>query len=418
MTAALPEEKVVVAQKPARLVGLDGLRGILALCIIITHVTGALSPKVLAETRVDLLGQGVVVFFALSGFLIYRPFMSRIIDGRPQPRLSQYARLRVFRIFPAYLVIFLVANFALHAVFLTNAVVSSQPRTDDGTGVITAPLNLLAQLTLVQNYIPQLLQTGINASWTLTAEIAFYALLPFVSRGAARLRTRTPAHPYRAALIPALVLVGVGVVTRIVLTAVAVAHPALTLDDLEWGPTGFAVLSRSILTWCDAFGLGMIAAVIIAAVRAGVLTRIGRLSVRQAALIAFVIGLLGAAAGILTFEKFIGTAVGFSALALIVLLIAPTPTRDIPRLSRVVDWAPLRYLGTISLSIYLWHYPVLLVFTRLHLEGQDVLAGAAWNFIAISVITVTLASVTYWLIERPALTWRPRSERAEAGFSA
>jgi peptidoglycan/LPS O-acetylase OafA/YrhL len=418
MTAALPEEKVVVANKPARLVGLDGLRGILALCIIITHVTGALSPKVLAETRVDLLGQAVVVFFALSGFLIYRPFMSRIIDGRPQPGLRTYFRLRVFRIFPAYLVIFLIANFALHAVFLTNAVISSQPRTDEGTGVITAPLNLLAQLTLVQNYIPSLLQTGINASWTLTAEIAFYALLPFVSMGAARLRTRTPAHPYRAALAPAVVLVVVGILVRTLGTIIAATHPHLSLDEIEWGPTGIAVLSRSILTWCDAFGLGMIAAVVIAAVRAGELARIGRLTVRQAGVIAFGIGLVGAAVAILTFEKFIGTAVAFSALALIVLLIAPTPTREVPRLSRAVDWAPLRYLGTISLSIYLWHYPVLLLFTRLHLEGADTLGGAAWNFVAISVATVALASVTYWLVERPALTWRPRSEREPRGANA
>ncbi len=412
MTAALPEEKVVVAQKPARLVGLDGLRGILALCIIVTHVTGALSPRVLAETRVDLVGQAVVVFFALSGFLIYRPFLSRILDGRPQPRLAQYVRLRVFRIFPAYLVIFLIANFALHAVFLVNAVVASQPRTDDGTGVITDPLNLLAQFTLVQNYIPQLLQTGINASWTLTAEVAFYAALPFVALAAARLRTRRPEHPYRAALLPPVLLIAIGTATRVVVTIIAANNPQLTLTDIEWGPTGIAVVSRSILTWCDAFGMGMLAAVVIAAVRGGILTRIGRLTIRQAALIVFVIGFLGAGLAVLTFEKFIGTAVSLAAAALIVLLIAPTRTREVPRLASVVDWAPLYYLGTISLSIYLWHYPVLLTFTRLNLEGPDTLLGAAWNFVAIAIVTVALASVTYWLVERPALRWRPRSERA------
>lgn len=410
VTSVLP-----TTQKTRRLVGLDGLRGLLSLCVVVVHVTGFLSPLVLERVRLDLLGQAIVVFFAMSGFLIFQPFLSRILQGKPGPALGEYARLRVFRIFPAYVVIFLVANFALHAVFLRNAVIASTPRTTRGTGVITNPLELLVQLTAQQNYSPNLLQTGINSSWTLTVEIAFYALLPFLSLFAARVRARHPGHRYLAALLPAGILLVVGVGFRITAAVIAAANPELSVNESEWGPTTLAVLSRSILVWSDTFAFGMIAAVVVAAVRAGDLDRFGRISVRAMALVVFVAGLVGSAISLVTVSRMIGTFIGLASLGLIVLIVLPTARGGVWRVSVVLDWLPFRYLGMVSLSIYLWHYPVLIVFTRMHLYGPDTIAGAAWNFLVVTVVSVALASVTYWLIERPALRWRPRAVAARNG---
>jgi peptidoglycan/LPS O-acetylase OafA/YrhL len=389
-----------------RIIGLDGLRGILALCVIIVHVTSELSPTVLGLTRVDLLGQAIVVFFAMSGFLIYRPFMSRIISGRPQPSVTEYARGRLFRVFPAYIVIFLLANFALHAVFLRGAVISSVPRSDAGTGIITNPIEVLAQLSLQQNYAPNLLQTGINASWTLTVELAFYAVLPLLAFVASKLRG---SHPYRAALYPAILLLVVGIVFRVTAAVLAASHPELGELDSEWGPNGIAVLSRSILVWSDTFAFGMIAGVIVAASRNGDLPLIGRMSLRTFGVLVFIAGLVTAALALVFFSRMIPTFIGVAALGLLLLIVLPNRQGISSRLARLLDWLPLRYLGTVSLSIYLWHYPVLVVFTRLHLEGADSFAGAGYNFVCVTAASVALASLTYWFVEYPALRWKPKS---------
>jgi hypothetical protein len=50
-------------------------------------------------SRLDV---GVAVFFALSGFLLYRPFVARRMDGRPRPPTRDYLRNRFLRIFPGY----------------------------------------------------------------------------------------------------------------------------------------------------------------------------------------------------------------------------------------------------------------------------------------------------------------------------
>ena len=61
----------------------DGLRALAALSIVLTHVafaSGANSPNILGVFFARMDG-GVAVFFVLSGFLLYRPFVAR-----PPPR--------------------------------------------------------------------------------------------------------------------------------------------------------------------------------------------------------------------------------------------------------------------------------------------------------------------------------------------
>jgi peptidoglycan/LPS O-acetylase OafA/YrhL len=399
--------------QPSRLIGLDGLRGLLALCVIVTHVTADLTPGVLLLTRVEFLGQAIVVFFAMSGFLIYRPFMTRLIDGRPLPATLPYIRNRAFRVFPAYIVIFLIANFVLHAVFVDNAMQSIVAGTDAGTGTITGPVEVLLQLSLLQNYLPDFLQTGINSSWTLTVELAFYVLLPVLAFAASRMRGTRARHPYVTALLPALFLLALGVICRSIGAFLVAADPSSDPLSSEWGATGMAVFSRSILVWSDTFAFGMIAAVIVAAARSGVLTRVGRMPLRGASVLLVVVGLAATAASVKLETRLIGTFVGLATVGILLLVVLPRAGGSAPRLATALDFLPLRYLGTISLSIYLWHYPVLIVYTRLGVLGPDTLWGALVNFVLVSVVSIVLASITYWLIELPALSWRPR--RREAG---
>ena len=394
------------AAKP-RLIGLDGMRGLLALSVILVHTMGALAPVTLAVTHLDLLGQVIVVFFALSGFLIYWPFASRIISDRPLASISEYLRNRVFRVYPAYIVIFLFANFVLAGSFLHNAMETMKPYTDAGTGVITDPLTLLLHLTLLQNYFPSGLQTGINSSWTLTVEITFYAILPLLAMLMVRIGRSWKRSRYLLAALPALGLIALGVVFRGVAWGIQHAF-GFSVLDAEWGANWLGVLSRSFLVWSDNFGFGMLAIVVYIAVKNGDLVPTGRLSLRAWARIALVAGLLVAAICLVLRLPWLSTGVALSSGAFFVLLLLPGRTRPHPVYASFLDWAPFHYIGLISLSVYLWHYPVLLTVIRLGWAGPDTLLGAAYNVGLVAVFSIAVGSVTYWLIERPAQRWRPR----------
>jgi peptidoglycan/LPS O-acetylase OafA/YrhL len=391
-----------------RFVGLDGLRGYLALCVILVHTLGLFAPIVLHRTHADLLGQAIVVFFALSGFLIYLPFMYRILDARPLPSIRDYARGRIFRVYPAYIVIFLIANFALSGLFLSNAMETMVPGSDAGTGMIVDPLRLLLHLTLLQNYFPGELQTGINSSWTLTIEITFYALLPLLSLAALRIaRSWTGGRRYLAAALPGLALIVLGAVSRVIAWALFESS-GISLLDAEWGANPLGVFSRSFAIWADNFGWGMLAIVAFAAIQRGDLVRVGRLRARMAALVLLAVALVAAAISVLTETRPLPFIVAVGAAAFFLVLVLPNRRGATSLFSRAVDWVPVRYVGLVSLSTYLWHYPVLLVVLRLDLAFPDTIPGAAANVAMIALISIALASVSYWLVERPAQAFAAR----------
>lgn len=390
-----------------RLVGFDGMRGVLALTVILVHTLGALAPVVLGHSRIDLLGQVIVVFFAMSGFLIYWPFAARLIEQRDPPSLRAYYLARAFRVYPAYLVIFLIADLGLGAVFVHNAMESMEPFTDAGTGRITDPIDLLLHLSLLQNYLPSGLQTGINSSWTLTAEITFYALLPLLAWGAARLAAGRVRNRYVAAALPGLFLFGFGLVMR-ALGAVLFSLSDLGLLQAEWGATWLGVFSRSFFVWSDNFGAGMIAVVLFIAARKGALTHVGRWRLRTAATWVTVATLLAAGAAVVILPRFVSSFVAVASAAFFLVLLLPTARGRTSKLAVALDARPLHYVGLISLSVYLWHYPVLITLIRLGWPAQDTPLGALASFAAVTIVSVAVGSVTYWLIERPAQRFASR----------
>lgn len=392
---------------PRRLVGLDGLRGLLALCVILVHVTAHFAPSVLAVTHVEVLGQAIVVFFVMSGFLIYYPFARALLDGRsPLERIGRYALARALRVFPAYLVIFLAAN-ALGALYVENAMVVQDHGGGGGAGSITEPVPLLLHLSLLQNYVPGELQTGISSSWTLTVELAFYLLLPFlaalVGAAAARLPAALRRNRYAIAAIPGALLVLGGLGWR-ALGALAADGAGMSLETSEWGPNGVAVLSRSILPWSDNFGWGMLAAVLALAVRRGDLSSRGVLRVRALCWVGGVAAFVLSSACFFLAPRFIAAAFAVLSCALVLLIVLPADgVGRTWRVARLLDNPVFYWLGVTSLSIYLWHYPVMLVLERWGLTGGDSWGGWAWTLLLVTAVSTAAASLTYTLVERPAL---------------
>src|SRR5438270_10794927 len=105
----------------SRLQGIEGLRALAACSVLVYHSWLFSAPdghpiQVTLLTRLlHLLAFGVVLFFTLSGFLLYRPYAASILRGKPMPRARRYLRNRVLRIVPAYLVILLLVSFILRS---------------------------------------------------------------------------------------------------------------------------------------------------------------------------------------------------------------------------------------------------------------------------------------------------------------
>lgn len=160
---------------------LDGLRGLAAATVFISHFSN--------QTGLfgGLLGRGagqvgVMLFFALSGFL-----MGRIYLGQPfsLAAAATYARRRVARVVPLYLVV-------VAAAFAT------------GLYPVTAG-NLVEHLLFIR---------GESVLWTIPVEVQAYAL--FVPAWAACSRYGRSAVPWLAVLVALFLSVGGGPASNVI----------------------------------------------------------------------------------------------------------------------------------------------------------------------------------------------------------
>src|SRR5437899_2546960 len=91
-----------------RLAALDGLRAVAAGSVLVYHCWLFSSPARLSwnlgplTTFMQPLQAGVVLFFVLSGFLLYLPIARSIVGGGAKPSTRRYLRNRALRILPAY----------------------------------------------------------------------------------------------------------------------------------------------------------------------------------------------------------------------------------------------------------------------------------------------------------------------------
>jgi peptidoglycan/LPS O-acetylase OafA/YrhL len=156
-----------------RAAALTGLRAVAALMIVGTHAaygTGQLSHGFVGAlyARLEI---GVPIFFVLSGFLLFRPWVRAAANGTRHPLVGRYARRRMRRIAPAYVVTVLVAYLIYEF-------------RDAGPNPGHTWMGLLEHLTLTQIYPPVyffVMHQGLTQTWSLAVEFAFYAALPLMA---------------------------------------------------------------------------------------------------------------------------------------------------------------------------------------------------------------------------------------------
>jgi peptidoglycan/LPS O-acetylase OafA/YrhL len=375
-------------QGRSRLVGIEGLRALAAIAVLTIHTWtyssgsfGLLNGAFFAN-----LDQGLTLFFALSGFLLYRPFAAALLGGDEMPGSRAYLRNRALRILPAYVVILLIVDVAGLAVIRQ---VGESPQVGH-----LAIGQFVPNVFLVQNYVPSAVGTGIAPGWSLVVEVAFYLTLPMLAAVAA-LIIRRGVGCVKAALAPAILLLVVGLAGQ-----QWAAGMNTSQWRLAWGDSWTAVAQRSFLPAAALFSFGMAGAVLVALLERDSNQHRLRRAVRW----------FGPAA--LSIAVAVIAVFALAAGLLIVWVVLPTG-RTGPR--RVVASRPLMQLGVISYSVYLWHAPVIY---WLHLHGllaQDGRVGFALNWLLVLAITVSLSTVTYLVVEKPALRRKRRAIRERSG---
>jgi peptidoglycan/LPS O-acetylase OafA/YrhL len=393
-----------------KIIGLDGARGLSCLGVAISHIGTNYSPHTAAAGKVALFGLSLVFFYVLSGFLLFLPYLRALVSDLASVRMPStrnFAVHRIARIVPGYLAIFLICNFVFQIVYVDNPAVQRMG-TEDGTGVITDPLQLLANLTLIQSYIPAYFQTGLNTSWSLSLEYAFYVSLPLFGLLLFALRKRTTARPLMLAAIAPLAMIVIGFVAKLFAPLLIRRYHLTNQWVIDFGPNWAAVFLRSFLANADNFAFGMLAAMVIVAIEASMLAEhVGR-RVRLYSALGLIPAIIVLVALHPMRSQFESSAVAVVSGLLILIMVAPLACGQSSIVAQSLDVAPIRFVGKVSLSAYLWHFPIMLLFGRWGLMAGDSVPGLMLNVTGVLTVTLLVSAVTYYCVERPATNFAKR----------
>jgi peptidoglycan/LPS O-acetylase OafA/YrhL len=172
-------------------------------------------------------------------------------------------------------------------------------------------------------------------------------------------------------------------------------------QEFSWGQTWTAVVDRSFFAQADLFAYGMLAVLVLSVTSRGTWRPSTGLKIFGVSLIATAVLAVGAN----LVPIFSSNLTGLAAATLVLLVALPSPSngRSQNRLAQILEGPRIRYVGLISYSIYLWHVPVMWSFRERGLLWGGDWMGLVMNTLVITSVTLVAASITYFLIERPAI---------------
>lgn len=365
---------------------LDPIRGIAVLLIVLFHVSFYSGVWLTTWWGRDIASQlqiAVPIFFSLSAFLLYRPFIAERVGGR-RPGVAGYAWRRALRILPAYWVVIALSAFYY------------------GTAATTFGSDWWVYFGLLGNYAPlydpgALCGEAVCTSiyWSLGTELLFYAVLPLYVFGMDRLTGKAGS---RWLPVNLTVLLGVG------LASVAIGVGIRGRPDASW-------LIYTLATNAIYFAVGMALAGFsvetsggrLSAMRNWVERHPGLLWTAAAAVFGLLCGFFSVGDPVTTARATIGPLLrALFVLLLLTPAIFPGEVRALPQ--RVLGNRLLAWVGLVSYAVYLWH---VVVIDFLHKEFNLIGHSPTYQFAALAlpalIASVTIGAASYYLLERPIL---------------
>jgi peptidoglycan/LPS O-acetylase OafA/YrhL len=317
---------------------------------------------------------GVHLFFYLSGFVITYPFLRAQFHGEREPTWGHFAWRRFLKIVPSYLLSIAVAYAIGYAAIVRYG---TQPWQE-----------ILTHVLFIHTWWRETYGSINGVLWTLAVEVEFYLIFPFLWWCFKRNAWVTGAG-----------MIAVAELWRI--------HAR----DCCFSTT-MPMLVENLPGYLDIFACGMLTAW--AFVRYGRAVRDSRTSLAMPLLSALGVALLSrlligmfehridpqweVALQILTRPLY---GLCFAAIAF-GLLAAPAVWR------RVLDNAPLRFMGLISYNLYLYHQMIAIEMQRLHVPPYrgNPHGDPAWQLhytILAFAVTIAEAALVTYAVERPLL---------------
>lgn len=341
---------------------IDGLRAVAVLGVVVFHLNiGALPNGFL----------GVDVFFVISGFVITRS-LSSSGQRRLLPFLERFYRKRFWRLLPPLIIVVIVTVIAT-ALFVPPVWISRHIFFS-GIGALTGTSNIVLTAASGSGYFQA--ESDFNPflhTWSLGVEEQFYLLYPLLFWLIAYL-TRARSVAWVKWIIPAL-----GVISFVLAIWLSVSAPTFAFYmlptrfwELVAGAVAFQLLSRAQ-------------------------ARVGVGPLRTG---------LGWGALVLVISSFFGPTAwgsplpaGIAPVLGTVLLLWFSPGKGGWGTSeRWLSARPVTYIGRISYSLYLWHWPVVVL-----LRWTTGIESPFWIAVGL-VLMFALAMASYHLIERPLQT--------------
>lgn len=364
---------------------LTGLRGFAALVVVVVHCS-----SLTAFPWVGFHSYGPIALFVLSGFLLFQPWSRWMVGAAKRPSISRFAWRRLWRIFPAYLVLLGLVT-----------LIYPPSRPNDWSG-------WLRSMTLTHIYEPGNLTRGLYHTWSLGTELSWYVALPIVAVGIGLaigwLRISATKVLTVAVLITLLVTLGwrwaaVFVISdpQVKMTS-AYLLPAFAFCFAGGAFIGhmrvLQVLGNSgtprVMRWLSNHPVLTLAAALTAGVTGA--SRLGGPWTLQAA----------------TFAESTIRWTGMTTMAMLLVAgVASSPERSVIRL--MFSWRPVAAIGRWSYGIYLWHMPLLLILHR-DIGAQPGPLGLLMWIILVTAISIPFGAVTYRFVELPAIAWSKRTQ--------
>jgi peptidoglycan/LPS O-acetylase OafA/YrhL len=335
----------------------EGLRAIAVLFVVLyhAHVPGISGGFV-----------GVDVFFVISGFLI-TGLLLREHEQRSSISILGFYGRRARRILPASTLVVLLTVFAAYhwLGFLEGNVVAGDAK---WTAVFLANIHLAQVGT--SYFGSQAPPSALQHMWSLGVEEQFYVVWPGLFLLVATIGRRLNLRVKLGILLVAIV-------------AVSLAWSILqTSDNSTWAY--FSPLTRA---W--ELGVGALVAI--------VAPLLGRIS-RKAAL---VMGCLGAAgvvgSGFLlnAATPYPGSAAALPVFGTALLIAAGTAVANLPT-ERILSTRPFQWFGARSYSLYLWHWPILIIATEHSFKPLYL-----WQNLLCVLVAIVGAALSYRFVENP-----------------
>jgi peptidoglycan/LPS O-acetylase OafA/YrhL len=400
---------------------LDGVRAIAALLVVSLHISEIagvpwnVNQNPVATAFAFFGRTGVVLFFVLSGFLLFLPYARALLFAETWPKARSFYLRRIFRIWPGYYL-------TLVAMILLFSRAYLQPgRWPD----------LALFLTFFMDSSQHTWQQIDGPFWTLATEWQFYMLLPIIALGFSLIVKRLASSPRKRLSVILLCCAGViawGLLTR-GLGLVYQRHPQANF-----------LLPHAVLNvvlffafgiqgkYLEVFALGMSVSALYTFAQHPATGRSLHAALQRLSNLAWMVGLLvlifialwqveaetdrnampdftafAFLHPLRSFYAWLGEPLAGVGFALCVLAILSGSRA----LKGLFELPLLRWIGTLSYGLYMWHLNLLLAFNSWiapHLSGPGAILSkdlVLWGFVCLAIIP--FCALFYRTVEAPGI---------------